>query len=409
MHRPVGASHARAPLTGVRVLDLTSVVIGPVCTWRLGQYGAEIIKVEAPEGDLMRGLGGLSPTGEHSGTYLHLNRGKRNVCLDLKQPGSRAVMTRLVASVDVIVSNIRPLALARLGLDAKTVRAAHPDKIYCLLTGYGSDGPYAGRAAYDSVLQGGSGIAGLFAARDGTPAYVPMLICDHIVGEIAAGAILAALAARNAGDGGCTLEVPMFETMAAFVLQEHLGQQSFDPPVGPGGDRRLLNPHNKPLKTADGWIAVTMNTDTQVKAFLRAVGREALLDDLRFATVAARAKNVDAWFEVRGAELGGKTTAEWLAVFEAADIAAMPCHTLDSLRTDPHLEAVGLLGCERHMAEGNVATIRSTICRDDEYPAFGSQAQPRGWETRQVLEEIGMTVPEIEDLLRTGGAIVAGP
>jgi len=407
MHRTVGAPHTHALLAGVRILDLTSVVIGPVCTWRLGQYGAEIIKVEAPEGDLMRSLGGLSPTGEHSGAYLHLNRGKRNVCLDLKQPGSRAVMTRLVASVDVIVTNIRPLALARLGLDAATVRAVHPDKIYSLLTGYGSDGPYAGRAAYDSVVQGGSGIAGLFAARDGAPAYVPMLLCDHIVGEIAAGAILAALAARNAGGGGCTLEIPMFETMAAFVLQEHLGQQSFDPPVGPGGDRRLLNPHNKPLKTADGWIAVTMNTDPQVRAFLRAVGREALLDDPRFATVAARAKHVDAWFEVRGAELWGQTTAEWLAIFEAADIAAMPCHTLESLRTDPHLQAVGLLACERHMTEGNVSTIRSTICRDDAYPSLGSQAQPRGWETREVLDEIGMSAAEIDDLIRTGAAIAA--
>jgi len=395
------------PLTGVRILDLTSVVIGPVCTWRLGQYGAEIIKVEAPDGDLMRGLGGLSPTGQHSGSYLHMNRGKRNVCLDLKKPGAEAVVARLVSSADVVVSNIRPAALARLGLDAASVRAVHPETIYCLLTGYGSDGPYAGRAAYDSVLQGATGVAGLFAERDGTPAYVPMLLCDHVVGEIAAGAILAAVAGRNAGQGGCTLEIPMFETMAAFVLQEHLGQQSFDPPVGPGGDRRLLNPYNKPLQTADGWIAVTMNTDSQVKAFLRAVGREELLEDPRFETVAGRAKHVDEWFEVRGAELWSKTTAEWLAVFEAADIAAMPCHTLETLRTDPHLQAVGLLACERHLTEGKVSTIRSTVRRDNAYPPLGSQAQPRGWETRTVLEEIGVPAGEIEALFATGAAIEA--
>ena len=393
-----------SPLAGVRILDLTSVVSGPVCTWRLGQYGAAIIKVESPDGDLMRGLGGLSPTGEHSGTYLHLNRGKRNVCLDLKKAGAKAVIARLVAAADVIVSNMRPQALERLGLDAATVRTAHPDKIYCLLTGYGSDGPYAGRAAYDSVVQGGSGIAALFAERDGAPAYVPMLLCDHVVGEIAAGAILAALAGRTAG-GGCTLEIPMFETMAAFVLQEHLGQQSFHPSVGPGGDRRLLSPHNKPLRTADGWISVTMNTDPQVRAFLKAVGRDALLDDPRFATVAARAKHVAEWFEVRGRELSDRTTAEWLAVFEAADVAAMPCHTMETLRRDPHLEAVGLLACERHVTEGNVSTIRSTIQRDGEYPGLGSQAQPRGWETRGVLAEIGLSASEIDDLLRTGAAI----
>ena len=155
------------PLEGVRVLDLTSVVVGPGCTWRLGQYGAEIIKVEAPEGDLMRGLGGLSPTGQHSGTYLHLNRGKRNVCLDLKKPGAAAVMEKLVASSDIIVANMRPRALERLGLDANTIRAKHPEKIYCLITGYGTDGPYAGRPTYDSVVQGASGMAGLTLVRDG--------------------------------------------------------------------------------------------------------------------------------------------------------------------------------------------------------------------------------------------------
>jgi len=394
----------QSPLAGVRVLDLTSVVSGPVCTWRLGQYGAEIIKVESPDGDLMRGLGGLSPTGEHSGTYLHLNRGKRNVCLDLKKAGARQVVDRLVAGADVIVSNMRPQALARLGLDAATVRAARPEKIYCLLTGYGSDGPYAGRAAYDSVVQGAAGIAALFEARDGVPAYVPMLLCDHIVGEIAAGAILAALAGRSAV-GGCTLEIPMFETMAAFVMQEHLGQQSFQPPVGPGGDRRLLSPHNRPLRTADGWISVTMNTDSQVRAFLSAVGREALLDDPRFKTVAARAKHVDEWFEVRGRDLSDKTTAEWLVVFEGCDVAAMPCHSLESLPADPHLEAVGLLASEQHITEGRVSTIRSTIRRDGAYPSLGSQSQPRGWETRSVLTEVGFSASEIDDLLQTGAAI----
>jgi crotonobetainyl-CoA:carnitine CoA-transferase CaiB-like acyl-CoA transferase len=395
------------PLEGLRVLDLTSVVVGPVCTWRLGQYGAEIIKIEAPEGDLMRGLGGLSPTGQHSGAYLHLNRGKRNVCLDLKKPDAKEAMDRLVASADVIVANMRPRALERLSLDAATIRTKYPDKIYCLITGYGTDGPYAGQPTYDSVVQGATGMAGLTLARDGTPAYVPMIMCDHVVGEIAAGAILAALAKRTAGGGGSSLEIPMFETMAAFVLQEHLAQQSFDPPVGPAGDQRLLNPHNKPLKTADGWISVTINTDPQVRAFLKAVGREELLEDQRFATVAARAKNVKEWFQVRGAALSDKTTAEWLAVFRAADIAAMPCHTLETLRADPHLTAVGLVSSEQHPTEGVVAAIRSTIRCDEEYPPLRTQAQPRGWETRAVLEEIGFSEAQVDGLVSSGAAIVA--
>ena len=396
----------REPLTGVRVLDLTTVVVGPVCTWRLGQYGAEIVKVEAPEGDLMRGLGGLSPTGQHSGTYLHLNRGKRNVCLDLKKPDAARVMERLVARSDVIVANMRPRALERLGLDANTIRTKHPEKIHCLITGYGTDGPYAGRPTYDSVVQGATGMPGLTLVRDGRPAYVPMLICDHVAGEIAAGAILAALVRRNQYGVGSTLEVPMFETMAAFVMQEHLAQISFDPPVGPPGDQRLLNPHNKPLQTADGWISVTINTDPQVRAFLRAVGHEELLDDERFATVAARARNVKEWFAIRGGALSSRTTAEWLAIFQAADIAAMPCHSLETLRADPHLTAVGLVTMEEHPVEGPAAAIRSTIRIDGAYPPLGMPAQPRGADTRAVLDEIGLSGAEIDELVSNGAALV---
>jgi crotonobetainyl-CoA:carnitine CoA-transferase CaiB-like acyl-CoA transferase len=392
------------PLKGVRVLDLTSVVVGPVCTWRLGQYGAEIVKVESPEGDLMRGLGGMSPTGQHSGAYLHFNRGKRNICLDLKKEGARLVIERLIASADVIVANMRPQALERLGLDAKTVRARHPDKIYCLITGYGTDGPYAGLPTYDSVVQGVTGMAGLMLARDGAPAYVPMLICDHVAGEIAAGAILAALVQRKTTGEGCSVEVPMFETMAAFVLQEHLAQQSFDPPVGPPGDLRLLSPHNKPVKTADGWIAFTINTDPQVRAFLEATGRQQFIDDPRFATVAARARYVAEWFEVRGAALTTKTTAEWLDILRAADIAAQPCHTLESLPLDPHLEAVGLIGLEQHSTEGTIKSIRSSIRFEDDYLPRRPPAQPRGADTCDLLREIGYSEAEIE-MFASAGAV----
>ena len=249
------------PLRDVRVLDLTSVVVGPASTWRLAQYGADVIKVESPSGDLMRGLGGASPTGQHAGAYLHLNRGKRNICLDLKHLDARPVIQRLIAWADVIVANMRPDALKRLGLDAETIRAKAPEKVYCLLTGYGTDGPYAGFPTYDSVVQGATGMAGLSLQRDGAPAYVPMLVCDHVVGEIAAGTIIAAVLQQKTSGIGASLEIPMFETMAGFVLQEHLAAQSFDPPVGPAGDQRLLSPYNKPVQTLDGFISFTINTD----------------------------------------------------------------------------------------------------------------------------------------------------
>ena len=395
------------PLKGIRVLDLTSVVVGPVCTWRLAQYGADVVKVENPEGDLMRGLGGPSPTGQHSGAYLHFNRGKRNICLDLKQADAREAIDRLVASADVIVANMRPQALERLGLDAAAVRARHPDKIHCLITGYGTDGPYAGRPTYDSVVQGATGMAGLMLARDGAPAYVPLLICDHVAGEIAAGAILAAIVERRTRGTGCSIEVPMFETMATFVLQEHLAQHSFDPPVGPAGDQRLLSPHNKPVKTADGWISFTANTDPQVRAFLEATDRQHLLGDERFASVAARARHVGAWFEVRGAPLPGRTTAEWLERLQAADIAAQPCHTLETLQHDPHLEAVGLIGFEQHPTEGWTAALRSSVSFEGAYPARRAPAQPRGADTRELLHEIGYGAEAVDAMIAAGAARIA--
>ena len=387
------------PLKGIRILDLTSVVVGPVCTWRLAQYGAEIIKVESPDGDLMRGLGGQSPTGQHSGTYLHFNRGKRNICLDLKKPGALEAVEKLVASADVIVANMRPSALARLGLDDATIRGKYPGKIYCLITGYGTDGPYAGQPTYDSVVQAATGMTGLSLARDGTPSYVPMLICDHVVGEITAGAVLAAVAQWRTTGEGCSIEVPMFETMSAFVLQEHLAQRSFDPPVGPAGDMRLLSPHNKPVQTADGWISFTVNTDSQVRAFLKAVGKDELLSDARFATVSSRATYVKEWFAIRGAPLTQRTTAEWLEILCAADIAAKPCHTLESLPDDPHLKAVGLISYENHPTEGKTAALRSTIRFNDSYSPLRAPAQPRGWESREILEELGLSAEEVQELV----------
>jgi crotonobetainyl-CoA:carnitine CoA-transferase CaiB-like acyl-CoA transferase len=387
------------PLKGIKILDLTAVVVGPVATWRLGQYGADVVKVENPSGDLMRGLGGLSPTGQHSGTYLHLNRGKRNICLDLKKQAGKEICQKLVEWCDVIVANMRPDALARLGLHPHSIQTKYPNKIYALITGYGTDGPYSGLPTYDSVLQGASGIAGLAMARDGKPAYVPLLLCDHVVGEITAGAVMAALMQRQMTGKGATIEIPMFETMAAFVLQEHLAQQSFDPPVGTAGDLRLLSPHNQPVKTKDGYISFTINTDVQVQAFLKVTDRKELLHDARFTTIAHRAKYVSEWFEIRGAPLENKTTEEWLSIFRAADLPAMPCHTLQTLTNDPHLKAVKLIDFENHPTEGKIAVIRSTIQVDGSYPLVRSTAVPRGWDTNDLLKILGYSTAEIEILI----------
>jgi crotonobetainyl-CoA:carnitine CoA-transferase CaiB-like acyl-CoA transferase len=248
-------------------------------------------------------------------------------------------------------------------------------------------------------LQGASGIAGLTMARDGKPAYVPMLICDHVVGEITAGTIMAALLQRMHTGKGCSIEIPMFETMASFVLQEHLAQQSFEPAVGPPGDLRLLSPHNQPVKTKDGYISFTINTDAQVKEFLKVTGRDELLNDTRFTTVANRAKYVAEWFAIRGAAIENKTTDEWLAIFRGADLPAMPCHTLETLPSDPHLKAVGLLQYENHPTEGKIVAIRSTIQVDGDYPSARSGAAPCGWDTQEILTELGFSENETAALL----------
>ena len=176
-------------------------------------------------------------------------------------------------SCDVFITNLRPDSLARLGFDAPACRAMKPALIHCIITGFGPGGPYRGRPAYDTVLQAASGLAGLTIERDGAPSFAPFLAADHVVAEIAAGAIAAALVRRFRTGEGATIEIPMHETMAAFVLQEHLGPATFDPPLGPPGDRRVLDPNARPIATQDGWIAITANTDAQAKVFLKAVGR----------------------------------------------------------------------------------------------------------------------------------------
>ncbi len=391
-------------LKEIKILDLTSVVVGPLATWRLSQYGAEVIKIEHPSGDLMRGLGGKSPSGQHSGTYLHLNRGKRNLCLDLKSPQAQSITDKLIDWCDVIIANMRPDALERLGLGPKAIQSKHPEKIYCLITGYGTDGPYSGLPTYDSVLQGVSGIAGLSQLRDGKPAYVPMLICDHVVGEITSSAIMASIIDRFKTGKGAFIEVPMFETMATFVLQEHLAQKSFDPPVGPFGDLRLLSPHNQPIKTKDGYISFTINTDSQVQAFLKATDREALLADPRFQTIASRAEYVNEWFEIRGAALLNKTTEEWLKALRAVDIPAMPCHTIETLVKDPHLNQVKLMTFEDHPVEGKSVVIRSSIKNNGEYAPVNFFAQPKGHDTKMILKELGYSNKEIAEIIENKAA-----
>lgn len=397
------------PLDGVRVLDLSAVVVGPVCTHVLCEHGAEVVKVEAPTGDLLRHLAGRGRSTGMNGKFLNFNRGKRSLAIDLKTPEGAAALRRVAATMDVFVTNIRPDAQARLGVDAASLRAVAPRLVHCSITGFGSGGPYAGRPAYDTVIQGASGVAGCFAASTGEPRYVPFLVADHTVGLVAAQMIGFALYRREKTGVGEAIEVPMFENMAAYIMQEHLGAHSFRPPLGPPGDHRVLSPDGKPLPTKDGHICISANTDAQAHAFFDAIGRPELKADPRFATIAQRVQHTKEYFHVRATSLGGRGTAEWLDIFDRMDVPAAPYNTIASLIDDPHLRAVGMVREEEHPTEGPTWAIGApNRFSGGEAPA--RPPAPRlGADGAAVLAEAGMTDDEIEALRAAGVLIEARP
>jgi len=393
------------PLDGVRVLDLSSVVVGPVCGGVLAEQGADVIKLEGPDGDLLRRLGGKGRTSGMSGKFLNFNRGKRSLGLDLKKPGAADAIRRVAATCDVVMTNIRPDALKRLGVDAETLRTENPRLIHCQIVGFGMKGPYAGRPAYDTVIQGISGVAGCFEASTGEPRFVPMVMADHIVGLIAAQMIGFALYRREKTGSGESIEVPMFENMAAFVMMQHMGAMTFTPPLGPPGDHRVLSPDARPLKTKDGYICISANTDGQAHAFFDAIGRPELKTDPRFATVAARTANTKDYFKLRGEALQSRTSAEWLDDFERLDVPAMPYNTLDSLLTDPHLQAVGMVTPETHPTEGETLAIGRPNTLSGGMAPPGRPAPRLGEDTLAVLRESGFSDAEIT-ALRDAGALI---
>lgn len=332
----------KLPLEGIRILDLTSVVMGPVCTQILADYGAEVVKVEPPEGDIMRHAGAKREAAMGA-MFLHSNEGKKSVVLDLKNAVDHAALKRMVGSFDVLVHNVRPQAMKRLGLDETTVRRECPSIVYAELTGYGEGGPLGGRAAFDDIIQAQVGLAELFARQSGgAPAYVPTLIADRVTGITAAHAILAALIRRQRDGLGDTIKISMFETMAAFVLADHLGDASFEPFSGPMGYNRLLTPHRKPYRTRDGYIAVVVYNDKHWRSFFSTIGElEKFESDTRFQTAAARADNYDAIYAYLAETMLTRTNHEWLEVLSAADIPCAPVNRVEDLISDQQLGAVG--------------------------------------------------------------------
>lgn len=387
------------PLTGIKVLDFTSVVVGPVATQFLGDYGADVTKIEPPGGDLLRRMGGQSRSGELSPKFLQMNRNKRSLSIDLRKPEGQATIRTMMKSADIIVVNMRGPALSKLGLTYEDARKVNERVIHCNMMGFGKRGKYYGKPAYDTIIQGGAGVAACNQRLTGEPQFVPMVMADHLVALIAVQMILLALRARDLTGESQSVEVPMFENVASFVLQEHMGQKAFVPERGETGDQRIFDANARPIKTSNGYICVSANTDQQVSGFFNAIGRPELMEDPRFKSVEARLANVNDFFRIRNGSLGANTTAEWMEVFEQLDVPAFPFNTLESLLEDPHLQEVELFQTMEYPEEGTVRHIAPANAFSGGQRQSPAPAPMLGEHSTEVLTDYGFSPEQIADLV----------
>jgi crotonobetainyl-CoA:carnitine CoA-transferase CaiB-like acyl-CoA transferase len=393
--------HATGPLQGVRVVDITAVLLGPVATQVFGDLGADVIKIESPAGDTTRSIGAFREPGMGS-LFLHTNRNKRSLVLDLKQEAGREALRRLLETADVLFHNMRPHALAALGFDYESVRRINPRIICCGAFGYGQDGPYARRPAYDDLIQGAVAMPSLMEKSTGRSSFIPSALIDRMVAMTAAYSVCAALYHRERTGQGQAIDVPMFETMAQMVLGEHMGGATFDPPIGPMGYSRLLSPFRKPYRTTDGYVATMAYTDRHWRRFFEYVGRPELADDERFATLAARTRHIDALYEIAEAEYACRSTAEWTEALQRLDIPVMTVHSLESLMDDPHLNEVGFFGWAEHPTQGRIRTMAQGTRWSETPPNLRRFAPRLGEDSAEVLAELGYSAEQIEDLLERG-------
>ena len=378
----------RGPLADLTVVELTSTFLGPYCAVLLAQLGARVVKVEPPEGDIIRYVAderdsGLGPA------FLNFNRGKESVVLDLVSPEGRAALDLLIDSADVFLHNMRPAAMRKLGIDPDTVLARNPRVVYCHAVGYGSGGPYRDEPAYDDVVQGVSGLAAV-QGGSGEPQFVRTQVVDKTVGVMALAAILAALHERSISGSGQAVEVPMFESMASFLLMEQQGARVYEGRRGGTGYARTASPYRKPYRTADGMIAALLYTDAQWRTFFRLIDRPDLADDPQLHSIRGRTERIDELYRLVEEELAKRTTAEWLEVLRRNAIPAMPINGIEDLFDDEHLEAVGFFEDVEHPSEGPLVHARLpwTFSRSGAPAVPG--APSLGEHTVATLRELGL-------------------
>jgi len=388
------------PLAGVRIVDMTTVLMGPYATQILGDMGADVIKVEPPRGDGTRDLGPMRNPGMGP-LFMHVNRSKRSVVLDLKKASGHAALLRIVKSADVLIYNVRPQAMERLKLSYAELRKVNPRLVYVGTFGFGQSGPYAARPAYDDLIQGAVSLPTL-AQRAGAdmPRYVPVTIADRTVGLNAVAAVSAALYHRERTGEGQSIEIPMFETMAQFVLGDHLAGLTFDPPLGPSGYPRLLAHERRPYATKDGHVCALIYNDKQWKSFFELIGRPEILEtDPRFADLGSRTRHIDELYQLVGEILATRTTAEWLKALDDADIPVMPMHSVESLLEDPHMKAIDFFEVVEHPTEGRIRSMAVPGTWSASQPEVTRLAPRLGEHTREILAEAGLSEAEVSSLI----------
>ncbi|MDA3038275.1 MAG: CoA transferase [Actinomycetota bacterium] len=390
-------------LDGIRVIDLTTILMGPLGTRILGDLGADVIRIETLEGDSLRNSVPARNPGM-SGILLNVHRNKRSVALDLKSDMGREAALTIIDSADVVVTNMRRSALTRLGLGPETLSARKPELIVCVANGYGSGGPYAERAAYDDAVQAGSGLSWLVGQVQDRPGYLPTIIADKVCGMVIAQAVLAALVHRYRTGQGQNIEVPMLETMVAFNLLDHQRGHVFEPPIGPFGYDRLLSPYRRPVRTADGWACILPYANQQWQAFFRVADRPDLATDARFTDHNARIANIDELYRLLDEIAALHTIAEWQILCDANSIPMSPVLDLPDAAADPHLAAVGLFEPENHPSEGHYRNVAEPV-RYEHAPAGLRRHAPRlGQHTIEVLTEVGFDPGVVRAMLDAGQA-----
>lgn len=389
------------PLFDIKILDLTTVAYGPYATQILADYGAEVIKVEAPEGDITRSIAPMKNPGMGV-FFLMSNRNKRCIVLDLKKEEGKKAYLRLVQGVDAVICSVRPAAMARLGLAYEDCRKVNPEVVYMELVGFGQSGPYAERPAYDDIIQGMSGMAAMQGGREGPPRYVNSSICDKIGSQFIVHATIAALFHKERTGEGQLVEVPMLESLVGFNLVEHQSGQTFDPVLGEAGYERSMVEYRRPYATLDGHVCVLPYNTKQWRAFFELMNRPDLIEDPRVNDAKLRSERIGELYVIVAECTANWPTDKLLKALDDADIPNGRATSLNDLADDPHLKAVGLFRSMEHPTEGSIRLVGpgSTFSRTQ--PEIREMPAQLGAHSIEILREFGYDDTEIKALLEDG-------